>query len=206
MLIVFPCIIAVVIEQALMSEKVSQLAKVLAEFKSKLGSLAEISPDHGTAMMTSSVSRDACSIFLFSGSSVEAEVYRQLVVDKINDNDIATALKLCCIGHQIPFFRDNMNINRPISDAQILRETFDRFLSVEPYDHERFKFMSICDEWYKVLEPEGLMKSEQRELLREWISNRQYANVEDPNVSLVVTQCLVRKQEEDNHAREERRS
>ena len=34
--------------------------------------------------MTSPVSRDACILFLSSGSSVEAEVYRQLVVEKIN--------------------------------------------------------------------------------------------------------------------------
>ena len=61
--------------------------------------LAEVnSSEHGTDMMTSSVSRDACKLFLFSGSSVEAEVHRQLVVERINDGDITTALKLCCIG------------------------------------------------------------------------------------------------------------
>ena len=89
------------IEQALKCEKVSQLAKILAEYESESRS-AEVNPSE---MMTSSVSRDACKLFLSSGSSVEAEVYRQLVVERINDGDITTALKLCCIGHQIPFCR-----------------------------------------------------------------------------------------------------
>ena len=107
------------IEQALKSEIVSPLAKVLAEYDSESRSASE----HGKELMTSSLSRDACKLFLPSGSSAEAEVYRQLVVERINDGDITTALKLCCIGHQIPFCRDKMNINLQISDAQTLRDT-----------------------------------------------------------------------------------
>ena len=128
---------------------------------------------------------------------MEAEVYRQLVVERINDGDITTALKLCCIGHQIPFCRNKINsesIN--LNMDQTLRDTFDQMLKVESYKQERLNFMSICDEWYRVLEPRGLMNIEQRELLREWISTRQYANTEDPIVSLVIEKCLISRNEE----------
>ena len=106
------------IEQASKSENVSHLAKVLAEYGSESRSAEE------TDVMTSPVcpvSREARQVFLFSGSSVEADVYRKLVVERINDNDITTALKLCCIAHQIPLIcRVDIKSNSPISDAQIL--------------------------------------------------------------------------------------
>ena len=70
-------------------------------------------------------------------------------------------------------------------------------LKIESYEQEKSKFMSICDEWYGVLEPQGLMNINQRDLLREWISTRQYANIEDPVVSLVIEKCLKSNAEED---------
>ena len=184
------------IESALKSEKVSQLAKVLAEYESESRSAEANSSEHGTVVMTTQVSRDACLLFMSSGSSVEAEFYRKLVVEKINDDDITTAIKLCCIGHQIPFYRDNMNRILQISDAQTLRDTLERMLKMESYEQERSKFLSICDEWHIFLEPRGLMNIEQRELLREWISTRQYADTEDPVVSLVIQKCSKHKNED----------
>ena len=189
------------VERASKSRKVSQLAKVLAECESESRSAEVSSPCHGTEVMTSSVSRDACILFMSSGNSDEAKVHRLLVVDRINDGDITTALKLCCIDHQIQFCRDNLSSNLPISDAQTLRDTFDQRLKIESYEQERSKFLSICDEWYKVLEPLGLMNIEQRELLREWISTRQYANTEDPIVSLVIEKCLVSRRNNENELR-----
>ena len=174
------------IEQALKSENVSHLAKFLAEYESESRSAEANSPDHRTEMMTSSLSRDACKLFLFSGSSVEAEVHRQLVVERINDGNITTTLKLCFIS------RDQINSNLPISGAQTLSDTFDK----------KFIFLSFCDEWYQVLEPRGLMNIEQRELLREWISTRQYANIEDPIVSLVIEKCSEPKKEEERKLQE----
>ena len=91
------------LELASKSENVNQLAKVLAEYDSKSRSAEKNSSEHGAEMMASSVSRDACKLFLSSGNSSEADVYRQLVVERINDGDITTALKLCCIGHQTVF-------------------------------------------------------------------------------------------------------
>ena len=170
------------IEQALMSENVSQLAKVLAEFESESRAAQVASPE--TEFMTSHVSRDACKIFMTSGRSFEAGVYRQPRRGKNHGDDIATTLKLCCIGHQIPFCR--YNSNQPDSDAQTVRDTFKQMLKVESYEQERSLFLSICEEWYRVLEPRGLMNKEQRELLREWISTRKYANTEDPIVSQVL--------------------
>ena len=185
------------IEQALKCENVSRLVKVLAEYESESRSADGNSSEHGTELMTSSLSRDACKLFLFSGNSPEAEVHRQLAVERINDGDITTALKLCCIGHQIPFCRDVMNMDRSVSDAQTLRDTFEQILKVESYEQERSEFLSICDDWYRVLEPRGLMNIEQKELLREWISTRQYANTEDPVVSLVIEKCSEPKKEEE---------
>ena len=184
------------IEQALESENVSRLAKFLAEYGSESRSAGVSKSERGTEL-TSLVSRDACKLFLSSGSFVEAEVYRKHIVERINEGDITTALKLCCIGHQIQFGRNMMNINRPISDVQTLRDTFDRMLKIESYEQERFKYLSITDEWYRVLEPRRLMNIEQRELLREWISTRQYANTEDPIVSLVIEKCLEPKKEDE---------
>ena len=103
-------------------ENVSKLAKVLMEYESESRSVEANSSEHETEMMTSSVSRDACRIFLSTGNSVEAEVYRQLVVGRINDGYITTALKLCCIGHQLPFCRDKINSTLPISDMFRLSE------------------------------------------------------------------------------------
>ena len=183
------------IDQALQCENVSPLAKVLAEYESESRSADENSPEHGTEMMTSPLSRDACQLFLPTGNSVEAEVYRQLVVERIHDGDVTTALKLGCIGHQIPLVRNDSN--QPISDAQTLIDTFEKLLRIESYEQERSEFLSICDEWYRVLKPRGLMNIEQRELLREWISTRQYANTEDPIVSLLIEKCSERKKEEE---------
>ena len=162
------------IDQALECEIVGQLAKVLAEYESESRS----------ADANSSVSRDACKLFVSSGNSFEAGVYRQLIVERINDGDITTALKLCCIGHQTLFCRYISNL--PISDGQTVRDTFEQMLKTESYEQERSIFLSICDEWYRFLEPQGLMNIKQRELLREWISTRQYANTEDPIVSQVL--------------------
>ena len=191
------------IQQALKSDNVSPLAKVLAEYESESRSAELNLSKHGTDMMTSSVSRDACKLFLSSGSSFEADVCRQLVVEIISYDDITTALRLCCIGHQIPFCRSNSHL--PISDGQTVRDTFDQLLNMESYEQEIFKFMLICDEWYRVLEPRGLMNVEQKELLREWISTRQYANTEDPIVSLVIEECLrsriVKEKQEQAQAR-----
>ena len=184
------------IEQALKSENVSQLAKVLTECESRLISAETTSPENGTEVMTSSVLCDACKLFLSSENSAEAKVYRQLVVERINDGDITTALKLCYIGHQISFCRDKMNINLPISDAQTLSNTSEQMLKIESYEQEISKFLSICDEWFRVLEPQGMMNI-QRDLLREWISTRQYANTEDPIVSLVIEKCSKPKKEEE---------
>ena len=175
------------IEQSLKSENVSPLAKVLEKYESE--------SRYKTEAVTSSVPRDACKLFLFSGSSVEAEVYRRLIVERINDGDITTALKLCCIGHQIPLVRNDSK--QPISDVQPLRYTFDQMLKTESYEQEIYEFLWICDELYKVLEPHGLMNIEQRELLREWISTRQYANTEDPDVALMIKKCSEPKKEEE---------
>ena len=162
------------------NKRISDLAMILKEYES----------EYETDIMTASVSRDACKLFLSSGVSVEADGYRQIVAERINDSDITTALKLCCIGHQIPLCRDMIYIVPPISDAQTLKySTFERLMEIESYKQERYKFLSICDEWYRVLEPQGLMNFEQRELLREWISTRQYVNTEDPVVSLVIQKC-----------------
>ena len=193
------------IQQALKSENVGRLAKVLSKYESASRSAEANSSNRGTGMMTSPVSRDAFKLFLSSGSSVETEVYRQLVVERINDGDITTALKLCCIGHQIPLGRDIMNINPTISDAKTIRRIFGQMLKMESYKQERSKFLSICDEWYTVLEPRGMMNVEQKNLLREWISTRQYANPDDPIVSLVLSKCSVAKKEAYDSKRNERR-
>ena len=185
------------IEQALICVNVSQLANVMAKYESESRSADENSPEHGTELMTSSLSRDAFKLLLFSGSSPEAEIYCRLVVERINDGDISTTLKLCYIGHQILFCRDTININRPISDAQTLRDTFEQMLKIESYEQERSKFLSICNIFFRVLEPQGLMNIEQKELLREWISTRQYANTEDPIVSLVIEKCSEPKKKEE---------
>ena len=186
------------IDQAMSSKSVSQLAKVLAEYELKSKSAEENSPEVITG------SHVACKLFIFSGSSVEAEAFRQLVVERINDGDIATALKLCCIGHQnqILFCREIMKDNFPISDFQTLRAILEQMLTIESNEREASTFLSICDEWYRVLEPQGLMSTEDRELLREWITNRQYANTEDTVVSLVVTTCSMREKEYDELKRE----
>ena len=190
------------IKQASKSENVSRLAKFLAECESESRSAAVNSSERGT-VVKSPVSRDACTLFLSSGSSDEAEVYRQCVVGRINEGDITTALKLCCIGHQIPFCQEQIGSIRPISNAQTLRDTSEYMLNMESYEQERSTFLSICDEWCRVLEPRGLMNIEQRELLREWISTRQYANTEDPIVSLVIEKCSEPKKKKEEEKKEE---
>ena len=152
------------IEQATRVESVCLLAYSLAELKSR--SAEKFSSKHESGMITSTVSRDACELFRFSGSSVEAEVYRQLVEERVNDGHITTALKLCCIGHQLQFCRDAKLCNPPTSDKQSLGDAFEQMFQSEYHEQERYKFHSICDEWYRVLEPEGLMHIEQKELLR----------------------------------------
>ena len=52
------------IEQALKSENVSQLARVLAQYETKSKSAEESSSGRETEIMTSQVSRDACKLFL----------------------------------------------------------------------------------------------------------------------------------------------
>ena len=192
------------IKQALRSRKMNQLAKVLAEYESESRSAEVNSSENEAEMMTSSVSRDAFILFLPSGSSVEADVYRQLVGRKINIGDITTALKLCCIGHQIPLGRHSNN--QPISCAQTLTDTFDQMLKMESYEHEKSKFLAICDEWYRVLEPRGLMNIQQRDLLREWISTRQYANTKDPFVSFLIENVQNGRKEETNKMRNKKRT
>ena len=177
------------IEQASRSESASQLAKFLAEYESKSRSADGYSSlEHGTDKLASPVSEDACNFFLFSGSSVEAVVYRQLLVERINENDITTALKLCCIGHQMPFCREIGNIR--ISDEQTLSDTFNQMLNIESYEREINTFLSISDEWFNLLKPQGMMNI-QIELLREWIKGRTYSNTEDPVV--IVLHCRMLK-------------
>ena len=188
------------IELASSSENASQLAEFLSECESKLRSAGgNSSLEHGTEKKASPVSEDACNFFLFSGKSVEAEVYRQLVVERINENDITTALMLCCIGHQMPFCREIGNIR--ISDEQTLSDTFNQMLNIE-YEREINTFLSICDEWYNVLKPQGMMNI-RIELLREWIKGRKYANTEDPVVILCITECSKHKREEVERKRQE---
>ena len=175
-------------KQALNYQNVSQL--VLAEYES------ESRPAEGNS--SELVSRDACKLFMFSGSSAEARVYRQLVVQRIKEGDITTTLKLCCIGHQTQFSRYNYNCNLPISDAQAFRDKFEELMKAGTYEPEISELLSICDEWYRVLEQLGMRNIAQRELLREWIGNRQYANTADAVVSDVITQCtMINKKELD---------
>ena len=89
-----------------------------------------------------------------------------------------------------------MNDSPPNSEVQTLRDTFEQMLNMESYDRDKSKFLLICDEWYDVLEPRGLMNIKDRELLREWINGRQYANAEDPVVSNMIQKCSRPKLEE----------
>ena len=59
---------------------------------------------------------------------------------------------------------------------------------------ERTKFLSVCDEWYKVLEPRELMNVEQTNMLRQWIIERQYANIGDSVVSVVIEEMFNSKE------------
>ena len=179
------------IEQALKSKKVSKLARILAKYETKSRSVEERSSGRDTEVMTSQVSRDACKLFLFSGRSVEAEVYRQLVVGRINDGDVTTALQLCCIGHQMVFGQNILDAISSTSNPQTLEGTFERMNKWALYTREKTKFLSVCDEWYRVLEPHGLMDVEQRELLGRWITERQYANNEDLVVSHMIEKCSI---------------
>ena len=99
----------------LKSDNVSQLAKILAKYESASRSSGVNSSEYKTEFMTtSSVSRDACKLFQCpAGDPLKQDVYRQVVVDRINDDDITPALKLCFIVHQIPFCRDNMKFDLP---------------------------------------------------------------------------------------------
>ena len=182
------------IELALKSKNRSLLANMLAKYESESRSVERTPQELET--MTSTVTREACEAFLSSGSSAEAEAYRKLVVERINNNDITEALKLCFICHQIPICRAIMNDSPPNSAVQTLRDTFEQMLKMESYVHERSKFLSICDEWYKVLEPQRLMNIEQREMLRKWINDRHYANAEDSVVSNMIQNCSMPKLEE----------
>ena len=71
------------------------------------------------------------------------------------------------------------------------------------YTQERTTFLSVCDEWYKVLEPQGLMTNRERKLLQNWIIERQYANIEDSIVSLMIDKCSTPKKEEKKRKKEE---
>ena len=192
------------IEQASISENASQLANSLAKYESESRSADLYSLYNKTCLMTSK-SHDTCKVFKFSGSSADADVYRQLVVKRINEGDITTALKLCCIGHQSQFCRDAKLRNSPISNLQTLGDAFEQIFELELHEQEISKFLSICDEWYRVLKPAGLMNIEQKELLSEWIKGRQYANAEDPVVSLIIATCLLpRKQGKEERETEEK--
>ena len=81
--------------------------------------------------------------------------------------------------------------------------TFERMNKYALYTGERHKFLSICDEWYKVLEHGGLMTSGQEDLLRQWIIERQYANIKDSVVSMVIVKCSIAKKEEKKRKKEE---
>ena len=180
------------IKQALKSKRVSHLAKILKRHESK----SESGGKQETAEWTSLVSRDACKLFLSSGRSSEAEVYRQLVVKIINDGDITTALQLCCIGHQMPFGRNIMDTISSASDHQTFRDTFEQMNTCALYKEEKTKFLSVCNEWYKVFKPHGLMDSRQRDMLKKWIFERQYANIDDSVVSMMIEICSIAKNEE----------
>ena len=148
--------------------------------------LTKAHPDEKPKHLTSLVSRDACKLFIFSGRSVEATIHRQLVVGRINDGDITETLQLCCIGHQTLFCQNILDAISSTSDPQTLADTFEQTNKWVSYKEEISKFLSVCDEWYKVLEPQGLMNVEQREMLRKWIIERQYANIEDSVVSFLI--------------------
>ena len=166
-LLLFSCI-----KQALKSKNVSQLARVLAKYETKSRSAEERSSGRESEAMTLQVSRDACTLFLSSGRSVEAEVYRQLVVERINDGDITTALMLCCIGHQMVFDRNILYAISSISNLQTIGDNLEHMNKCPLYTRERTTFLLVCDEWYKILEPQGLMTNRERKLLREWIIER----------------------------------
>ena len=189
------------IEQALNSKKVSKLARVLAKYESESKSADVRSSGQKTKVMTSQVSRDACKLFLSSGRSVEADVYRRIVVEKINDGDITTALQLCCIDHQMVFDRNILDAISS-SDHRTLGDTFEQMNKCPLYTQERTTFLSVCDEWYKVLEPQGLMTNRERNLLQNWIIKRQYANIEDSIVSLMIDKCSTPKKEEKKRKKE----
>ena len=152
-------------KHALKSKKVSKLARFLAQYESETKSVEKSSPGRETGDTTSQVSSDACKVFSSSGRSVEAEVYRQLVVGRINDGDITTALQLCCIGHQnlTLFGRNIMDAISSTSDHRTLGYTFEQMNKCALYTVEMNKCVSVCDEWYRVLEPQGLMDVEQRD-------------------------------------------
>ena len=190
------------IKQALKSDSVSQLASVLAQYESESKSAEERSSGLEAKVMTSHVSRDACEVFLSSRSSVEEDVFRQLVVERINDGDITTALQLCCIGHQMLFDRNITDAISSSSDPQTHLVTFEQRNYSALYTKERTTFLSICDEWYKVLEPHGLMHVDQKKLLQKWIDERQYANIKDSVVSLMIEKCSVAKKEEKKRRKE----
>ena len=141
------------------------------------------------------MSRDACEVFLFSGRSVEAEDFCQFVVERINDGDITTALQLCCISYQMFLGRNIRDAISSTPDPRTLGDTFERMNKCASYTDEKTKFLSVCDKWYKVLEPQGLMDVEHRELLRKRIKEQQYADPEDSVVSMMIEKCLKAKQE-----------
>ena len=89
------------------------------------------------------------------------------------------------------------------SDPQSLGDIFEQKNKCALYTAERNKFLSICDEWYRVLEPRGLMNTEQEEMLRKWITERQYANIEDSVVSMVIDKCSYPKKKEKRRKKEE---
>ena len=91
------------------------------------------------------------------------------------------------------------------SDPQTLGDSFEQMNKGTLYGQEKTKFLSVCDEWYKVLEPQGLMDVEKREMLRKWIIERQYANTEDSVVSFVIAVCSIAKKYEKEKAIQQRR-
>ena len=160
-------------------KEMRRLIHVLTEYESKSKSVE-------AGLESEAVSCDPLELLPSNGHSDEVEVYRQFIVERINSGYITIAFKLYCIGYYIPFCREIINSNRPISNAQTIRDMFDEMLKKESCEGEKSKFLSICDKWYTALEPENMMNDLQKELLRKWIMDGGYTNMKDSVVSMVI--------------------
>ena len=176
-------------------EEMRRLINVLTEYESKSKSVE-------AGLESEEVSCDPFTLLPSNGSSDEVEVYRQLILERINDCEITTAFKLYCIGHYIPFCREIINGNRPISNEQTIRDIFDEMLKNGSYEAEKSKFLSICHKWFTVLNSLGMMSYIQRELILIWITGRKCINIEDSVVSMVIRKCVM--PQKDNEVRTEK--